>query len=198
LPELTHAQSYTKGPIDKPLIRKTIGELFDEIVSKYEDNEALVSKHQQQRFTYAQLKRKVDELAISLLGFGVKRGDRVGIWSPNNTEWVLTQFAMAKIGAILVNINPAYRVSELEYALNQSGVSFLITARQFKTSDYHSMIYELAPEMRKLQAEVGEVEIRAPRVPELRRVVTLGSSQAPAAPGMISWRSGPRDALAAT
>jgi fatty-acyl-CoA synthase len=118
LPELTHAQSYTKGPIDKPLIEKTIGEFFDEIVSKYEDNEALVSKHQQQRFTYAQLKRKVDELAISLLGFGVKRGDRVGIWSPNNTEWVLTQFGTAKIGAILVNINPAYRVSELEYALN--------------------------------------------------------------------------------
>jgi len=187
LPEPTHAQSYTEGPIDKPLIGKTIGEFFDEIVSKCEDNEALVSKHQQQRFTYAQLKRKVDELAISLLGFGVERGDRVGIWSPNNTEWVLTQFATAKIGAILVNINPAYRVSELEYGLNQSGVSLLITARQFKTSDYHSMIYELAPEMRRLPVEVGENEIRAPHVPELRRVVTLGSPQAPAAPGMISW-----------
>jgi fatty-acyl-CoA synthase len=180
------ALSYTKGPTDRPLLEKTIGRLFDETVSKYGDNEALVSRHQGQRFTYTQLKQKVDDLAIALLGFNVKKGDRVGIWSPNNAEWVLTQFATAKVGAILVNINPAYRVAELEYALNQSGVSILITARQFKTSDYHWMITELAPEIRKLPTIGDGAEIRAARVPALRRVVTIGGNDVPP-PTMISW-----------
>lgn len=186
MPELAHSLSHARGPTHKPLIQRTIGELFDEVASKYEDNEALVSKHQEQRFTYGQLKRKIDELAISLLGFGVKKGDRVGIWSPNNTEWVLTQFATAKIGVILVNINPAYRVAELEYALNQSGVSLLITARQFKTSDYHWMITELAPEIKKLPRIGADAEISAARVPALRRIVTLGANEV-SPPSMLSW-----------
>ena len=186
LPEPAQSLSYAKGPTDKSLIEKTIGEMFDEIASKYEDNEALVSRHQEQRFTYSQLKDKVDELAIALLGFGVKKGDCVGIWSPNNSEWVLTQFATAKIGSILVNINPAYRVTELEYALNQSGVSLLITAKQFKTSDYHWMITELAPEIKKLPRIGADAEIKAARVPELRRIITLGADEV-SPPTMLPW-----------
>jgi fatty-acyl-CoA synthase len=184
--ELKAAPSYAKGPTGKPLIDKTISEFFDEIASEYTDNEALVSRHQRQRFTYGQLRDAVDNVAISLFGFGVKKGERVGIWSPNNTEWVLVQLATAKIGAILVNINPAYRIPELEYALNQSGVSFLITASQFKTSDYRSMIYELIPEIRSLPEDV-EGEIHADKVPSLSRIVTLVDSTDRPHNGMLSW-----------
>lgn len=186
MPNARNGSSYTKGPVDRPLIEKTIGQFFNEVASKYEDNQALVSRHQETRLTYGQLKKKIDELAVALLGFGVKKGDRVGIWSPNNTEWVLTQFATARVGAILVNINPAYRVAELEYALNQSGVSLLITARQFKTSDYHWMITELAPEIKRLPRIGDGAEIHAARVPALRRVVTFGGDEVPA-PFMLSW-----------
>ena len=177
--------SYAKGPSEKSLVEKTVGELFDEVSSKYEDREALVSRHQGQRLTYGQLRAEVETLAISLLGIGVKKGERVGIWSPNNTEWVITQFATAKIGAVLVNINPAYRVSELEYALNQSGVSCLLTASRFKTSNYHEMLYELAPELRS-QPSDNDAQIRASKVPSLRRVVTLSTDSEPH-PGMVKW-----------
>ena len=179
--------SYEHGPTEKPLIEKTVGRLFDEVVSGHEDAEALVSRHQGLRLTYAQLKERVDEFAVALLGFGVQKGDRVGIWSPNNAEWVLTQFATAKVGAILVNVNPAYRVQELEYALNQSGISLLITAKQFKTSDYHWMITELAPEIRKLPKIGAGQEIKAARVPALRRIVTLSDGGEPSPPSMLSW-----------
>jgi len=179
--------SYVSGPVDKPLIEKTLGSFFNEISSRYADCEALVSRHQGVRLTYARLKALVDELAVALLGFGVHKGDRVGIWSPNNVEWILTQFATAKVGAILVNINPAYRVGELEYALNQSGVSVLITARNFKTSDYHWMISELVPEVRELPKIGRDEEIRASRVPALRRIVTLGEGGGASPPSMIPW-----------
>ena len=179
--------SYVSGPTDQPLIEKTVGGFLDEIASRYADCEALVSRHQGVRLTYARFKALVDELAVALLGFRVQKGDRVGIWSPNNVEWVLTQFATAKVGAILVNINPAYRVAELEYALNQSGVSVLITARRFKTSDYHWMITELVPEVRELPKIGSEQEMRASRVPALRRIVTLGHGDEPSPPSMISW-----------
>ena len=180
--------SYEQGPEEKPLIEKTVGGFFDEVVSRHEDAEALVSKHQGLRMTYAQLKERVDEFAVALLGFGVQKGDRVGIWSPNNAEWVLTQFATAKVGAILVNVNPAYRVRELEYALNQSGISLLITAKQFKTSDYHWMITELAPEIRKLpKIGAGNQEIKATRVPALRRIVTLSNGGEPSPSSMLPW-----------
>ncbi len=179
--------SYDRGTSKKSLIGMTIGRLFDEIVSSHEDGEALVSEHQGLRFTYRKLGDRVNELAVALLGFGVKKGDRVGIWSPNNVEWVLTQFATAKIGAILVNINPAYRVQELEYALNQSGVSLLITAKQFKTSDYHWMLAQLAPEIRKFPEIGADAEIKAARVPELRRIITLGNGGEPNVPSMLSW-----------
>ncbi len=179
--------SHDRGTTEVPLIEKTIGKLFDEIASRHDTHEALVSRHQGLRYTYAQLRSKVNELAVAMLGFGVNKGDRVGIWSPNNAEWILTQFASAKIGAILVNINPAYRVQELEYALNQSGVSLLITAKQFKTSDYHWMISELAPEIRKLPTIGRDMEIKAARVPALRRIVTLGKNGERSPPSMLAW-----------
>jgi fatty-acyl-CoA synthase len=186
--ESTTAPSYTRGPEDVPLMEKPIGRVFDYTVSRFGDNDALVSRHQGLRFTYRQLQEKTNELAIALLGFGVDKGDRVGIWSPNNAEWVLTQFATAKVGAILVNINPAYRVSELEYALNQSEVSLLITAKQFKTSDYHWMITQLAPEIRDFPKFGSTEEIRAARVPALRRIVTLGDSHDKSPVSMIPWQ----------
>lgn len=186
LRQSTAPLSYAEGSTEKPLIEKTVGQLFDDVTSRFGDNEALVSRHQKQRFSYRQLKSAVDGVALSFLGFGVKKGDRVGIWSPNNTEWVLTQFATAKIGAVLVNINPAYRVSELEYVLNQSGVSFLITASKFKTSDYHAMLYELIPELKRLPEDV-ESEIQAKKSPSLRRVVTLTDGNEIPHPGMLSW-----------
>jgi fatty-acyl-CoA synthase len=180
--------SFEQCPTEKPLIESTVGGFFDDVVSRYEDADALVSRHQGLRMTYAQLKERVDEFAVALLGFGVKKGDRVGIWSPNNAEWVLTQFATAKVGAILVNVNPAYRVQELEYALNQSGISLLVTAKQFKTSDYHWMITELAPEIRKLpKIGAGNQEIKATRVPALRRIVTLSNGGVPSPPSMLPW-----------
>jgi len=186
--ESSRVPSYTRGQEDVPLIEKPIGRVFDETVSKFGGNEALVSRHQGLRFTYHELLEKASELAIALLGFGVDKGDRVGIWSPNNAEWVLTQFATAKVGAILVNINPAYRVSELEYALNQSGVSLLITAKQFKTSNYHWMITQLAPEIRNLPKFGSTEEIRAASVPALRRIVTLGNGQDESLVSMIPWQ----------
>jgi len=176
--------SYSSGDKSKPLIEKTVGDIFDETAARYPDNFALVSRHEGLRLTYSELKKKVDDLATSLLGFDVRKADRVGIWSPNNFAWVAVQFATAKVGAILVNINPAYRVQELEYALTQSGVSLLITAKQFKTSDYHSMIYELAPELYQLRSpEI--TELNCSRVDCLRRIVTLDNSGENA--GLISW-----------
>jgi fatty-acyl-CoA synthase len=188
LPETETQHSHSKGAVGTPLIEKTIGKLFDEVCSAYEGNDALVSRHQALRFTYRDLKRGVDELALAFLSHGVAKGDRVGIWSPNNAEWVLTQFATAKVGAILVNINPAYRVPELEYVLSQSGVSLLITARQFKTSDYHAMIYELAPELRDLR-NLHASEVHVSRIPALRRIVTLDNSNDASHRGMQGWDS---------
>jgi fatty-acyl-CoA synthase len=181
VPHLVDAPSYSSGNTDKPLLTETVGKLFDAIAAKLPDHEALVSRHENLKLTYAQLRAKVDELALALIGFGVRKGDRVGIWSPNNFAWVATQFATAKVGAILVNINPAYRVQELEYSLNQSGVSLLITARQFKTSEYHSMIYELAPELRQAS---NRTEVSCKHVPSLHMIVSLDNH---ANPGMISW-----------
>lgn len=181
------ALSYAAGDTDKPLIEEPIGEFFNRIASRFRGKEALVSRHQGLRYTYGQLNAKVDEFAVTLLGFGVKKGDRVGIWSPNNAEWVLTQFATAKVGAILVNINPAYMIPELEYALNQSGVSLLVTAGGTKYADFHSMIYELAPEIKQSRRPAGETEVVAAKIPSLRRVVTLESAEEAFHPGMLSW-----------
>ncbi len=132
--------SYVHGASVTPLLGQTIGENLDRAVERFGDREALVSCHQQLRYTYAELGEAVDRLARALLAGGLEPGDRLGIWSPNRAEWVLVQYATAKAGIVLVNINPAYRTSELEYALRQSGCRWVIAAQSFKTSDYAAMI----------------------------------------------------------
>src|SRR4051794_29737743 len=148
------SRSYASGVATKPLIGETIGANLERTVARVPDREALVVRHQDVRLTYAELDARVNALARGLLGAGLVKGDRVGIWAPNRAEWVLVQFATAKAGIILVNINPAYRTSELEYALRQSGCGMLIAARAFKTSDYAAMIDEVRGELRDLERVV--------------------------------------------
>jgi fatty-acyl-CoA synthase len=142
---MTLTESYARGATDVPLIEQPIGAFFDDMVAKQPDREALVSRHEGRRFTYRELQTASNRLASALLNLGLVPGDRVGIWSHNNVPWVLLQIATAKVGLILVNINPAYRTSELEYALNKVGAKALVTMAQFKTSDYLGMLRELGP-----------------------------------------------------
>ncbi|WP_457967267.1 AMP-binding protein [Pseudomonas sp. R4-84] len=172
--------SYTRGPQTTPLLAMTIGAAFDRAVERFCDREALVVRHQGLRYTWAQLAEEVDCCARGLLALGLKAGERVGIWSPNCAQWCIAQFATAKVGAVLVNINPAYRLTELEYTLKQSGCCWLICADSFKTSNYHAMLHELLPELQR--CAVGALQ--SGRLPELRGVISLGD--APAA-GMLSW-----------
>jgi fatty-acyl-CoA synthase len=146
--------AYAHGTSDTPLLGETIGANLDRTAARVGDREALVSRHQGIRWTYAELVERVDRLAGALLATGLRKGDRVGVWSPNCAEWVLVQYATAKTGVILVNINPAYRTSELEYALNQSGCRRLYAARAFKTSDYAAMVAEVAPRCPALEETV--------------------------------------------
>lgn len=173
-------QSYYQGRTDIPLIEQTIGQYLDNIVDNYPDHPAIVVHHQQIRLTYRQYQQQINQLAMGLLSLGVKPGDRVGIWSPNNIEWCLTQFATAKIGAIMVCINPAYRPSELKYALNSVECSTLITASEFKASNYISMLNELAPELKDSQA--GELNLNA--LPHLKNIIRIGDEPAT---GMFSF-----------
>ncbi len=151
-------RSYAQGTATAPLLGETIGERFERTAARFGEREALVVRHQDVRWTYSQLNAEVDRLARGLLAAGMQVGDRVGIWAPNCAEWVLAQFATAKVGAILVNVNPAYRTSELEYALRQSGARMLLSAAAFKSSDYAAMIEEVRLAL-----------------PALERVVLLGS-----------------------
>src|SRR5919199_4041465 len=134
------ALSYVHGASSVPLLGETIGENLRRTVERFGDREALVSRHQGFRASYKELWELTSRAARGLLARGVKRGDRVGIWAPNRYEWTVIQYATARMGAILVNINPAYKTAELEYALNQSGISFLVLARAFRTADYVSML----------------------------------------------------------
>src|SRR5277367_2888293 len=155
--------SYSSGESATALLGDTIGANFCAMVRTFTDREALVDRSTGQRWTYAELAADVDALALGLLGMGVAKGDRVGIWAPNCAEWTLTQYATAEIGAILVNINPAYRTSELEYVLNQSGCRLLVAAQRLKTSDYAAMIVEVRPRCADLEQVVllGTPEWRA-------------------------------------
>ena len=128
-------QSYAHGVSSTPLIGDTIGIYFDKSAERWPDRPALIVRQQNVRWTYRELQERVDAFAAGLLALGLAPGDRIGIWSPNNAEWVITQFATAKAGLIMVNINPAYRTYELEYALNKVGCKALITAERFKTGD---------------------------------------------------------------
>ena len=135
--------SIEKGPTDTPLLEETIPANLARAVATWPDNDALIAVDQQLRFSYRQFSAAVDDLAKALMAADVAKGDRVGIWSPNYAEWVVLQYATARIGAVLVTINPAYRVNELEYVLNQSGVSLLVAAPSYLTSDYRAMIEEV-------------------------------------------------------
>src|SRR3954454_11818989 len=146
--------SYAHGAYETPLIGRTIGEDLERTVARFGDREALVSCHQGIRMTYAQLDAAVDRVARGLLAGGIERGDRVAIWSPNCAEWVLVQYATAKVGAILVNVNPAYRTHELAYVLNQSGARMLVSAQSFRTSDYRAMVGEVRGECPALERVV--------------------------------------------
>jgi fatty-acyl-CoA synthase len=135
--------SYAHGTSDVPLLGETIGANLQRTVAQHGDRDALVSRAQDIRLTYSELDEQVDRLATGLLDRGIEKGDRVGMWSPNCAEWTLTQYATAKVGAVLVNVNPAYRTHELKYALSQSGVKLLVSATAFKTSDYTAMVREV-------------------------------------------------------
>ncbi|MBS0500121.1 MAG: AMP-binding protein, partial [Proteobacteria bacterium] len=139
----TFTQSYAQGATSPALIEQTIGAFFDDMVARHPEREALVAVHQQRRYTYRALQAEAQRLASALLGLGLAPGDRIGIWSHNNAEWVLMQLATAKAGLVLVNINPAYRTAEVEYALNKVGCKALVTMPRFKTSDYLGMLREL-------------------------------------------------------
>jgi fatty-acyl-CoA synthase len=139
-------KSCDAGPTDSPIIEETIGENFERIVATYPDAEALVDVAANRRWTYAELDAEVNLVARGLMSLGIKKGERVGIWAPNCAEWTIVQYATAKIGAILVNVNPAYRTHELAYVMNQSGVRTLISATAFKTSDYAGMVAEVRPD----------------------------------------------------
>jgi fatty-acyl-CoA synthase len=175
-------ESLAVGATTPPLIEDPIGRAFRAVAKRFPGHEALVSRHQGVRLTYAELDRESDRLASALLRAGLQKGERAGIWAHNGVEWVLMQLATAKVGIVLVNINPAYRLSELEYALNKVGCRMLVTMTAFKTSNYAGMVRELAPE---LDRTAPGAELSAARLPALRRVVTLGDAAAP--PGMTRF-----------
>ena len=170
---LTH--SYYSGASDAQIIYETIGSYFDKIADVHSMNPALVVRHQGVNWTYGELKARVDRLAVGLIQLGIEPGDRVGIWGPNSSEWVLVQLATAKIGAIMVCINPAYRLYELEYALNKVECKTLITDVRFKTSNYLAMINSLAPELES--SHPGQLE--AQKLPYLKHVIRMGSDTTP-------------------
>jgi len=174
------SKSQMSGPATPELLRKTIGEQLVDTVTQYPDSLALVACHQGIRWTYREYLTEIDRLARGLLSLGITPGDRVGIWSPNRYEWCLTQFATARIGAILVCINPAYRLYELEYALNKVECKAIITAASFKSSNYLQMLQELAPELGR--CEPGRLDSH--KLPHLKSVIRMGDEDTP---GMFNF-----------
>jgi len=170
-------QSYVHGASAKPLIGETIGALLDRVAAEAPDSPALVVRHQGVRWSYRELRARADDLAAGLLALGLAPGERIGIWSPNNSEWVLTQFATAKAGLILVNINPAYRAHEFDYVMNKVGCRALILSPGFRGNDYIAALRALAPELDR--AEPGR--LKAARLPQLEIVIRLGEDKTPGA-----------------
>ena len=165
------ARSYTSGISDQPLLGLTIGDMFDQTVDRYPEREALVSRHQGIRSTDRELAAEVDRCARALIALGVAKGQRVGIWAPNCAEWAIVQFATSKLGAILVNINPSYRLNEVPYALRHSGCTWLVIASEFKTSDYTAMMHELLPELAPRARRAARRSV-APRIFRARTGLT--------------------------
>ena len=164
------SESYVHGASSASLLGQTLGANFDSAAERWGDREALVVRHQNLRWSYNDLKMRVDAFAAGLLSLGLEPGDRIGIWSQNNSEWVVTQYATAKIGLILVNINPAYRILELEYAINKVGCRALILSEQFKSSNYIDMLKELAPSLTK--SRPGNLD--SDRLGTLSHVIQIG------------------------
>ncbi|MBT2321755.1 AMP-binding protein [Variovorax paradoxus] len=178
---MTLTRSLAQGATDVPLIEQTIGDFFDDMAGRQGEREALVSAHEKKRLSYLELQREANRLASALLGLGLVPGDRVGIWSHNNVAWVLMQIATAKVGLILVNINPAYRTAELEYALNKVACKALVTMPQFKTSDYLGMLRELGPERLPLLKHIAWIDRHGEgaEVPGVQRFSALLASGDP-------------------
>ena len=162
--------AYVRGATDVPLSESTIGDFLRDTAERFPERQAVVFREQGVRWTWKEFDERVDRFSAGLKSLGIAKGDRVGSWSPNRFEWLLTQFATARIGAVLVNINPAYRVSELEYALRKVRCKALVTAEQFKTSKYISMLLDIAPELTSQQAG----DLHCARLPELRTVISVG------------------------
>jgi len=172
--------SYTSGTSDEPLLGLTIGNAFEETVSRFPKNEAVVSRHQNIRYTYEQLEIRVNQCAKAFLSIDIKKGDRVGICAPNCVEWLIVQIATAKIGAILVNINPSYRTYELEYALNHSGCKSIVIADKSKHIDYSEMIYELIPKLKDNTLPTFDCD----EFPLLKSVISLSENNLH---GILMW-----------
>jgi fatty-acyl-CoA synthase len=185
----SHSLSYVHGGSTQPLLGETIGACFDRIVERFGEREALVVRHQGIRWTYRELQRRTHNLAVALLRLGLAPGERIGIWSQNNAEWLLAQLATAKAGLILVNINPAYRGGELQYALNKVKCRALIVSPSFKSSNYLGMLQELAPELRFCKP--GKLESAA--LPSLSLVIRLGEERTA---GMLNFDALQGDASA--
>ena len=172
--------SYVCGIADAPLLGDTIGRCLDQAATRWGDREALVSPSHDVRWTWKEFSERVDALAAGFLALGLERGARIGVWSLNRPEWTLTQFAAAKAGLILVTINPAYRLSELEFALAKVGCAAIVTATAFKTSNYMEMLNTLLPEL----AASRPGELQAQRLPQLRAVIQIGG---PKFPGTLAF-----------
>jgi len=179
--EVSGGPSYVHGANSLPLLGLTIGQCLDQAAASVPDGEALVIGWQNIRWTWRELKARVDEFAAGLIALGLEPGDRLGIWAPNNAEWVVVQLATASTGIILVNINPAYRLPELEYALNQTSCQALIVAEALKSSNYIEMLNQLLPEL--ASSEPGKLQ--SDKTPDLRWLIRLGDTQSP---GMLNYR----------
>jgi len=177
---MTEQLSYVSGTSEQPLLYKTIGKALRDCATTHPDREALVVCQQNIRWTYAELDQRVDAFAAGLLALGLVPGDRVGVWAPNRAEWVVAQFATARAGIIQVNINPAYRTHELAYVLNKVSCRGLITASEFKSSNYVAMLQSLAPELSR--STPGKLQ--ASKLPHLKTVIRLGAEKTP---GMLNY-----------
>jgi fatty-acyl-CoA synthase len=186
-PPFQGTPSYVHGASDVPLMGDTVGALFDSIVARFGDREAIVVRHQKVRWSYSDLRRRVDNFAVSLMRLGFLPGERIGIWSQNNSEWLITQLATAKVGLILVNINPSYRRTELQHALNTVQCRGLIVSDAFKSSNYLEILQELAPEL----PDCEPCKLTAASVPSLEIVIRLGTVRTA---GMLNFDDLLRDA----
>jgi len=174
--------SYSHGIGSSPLVGLTVGQLLDRTATRFPERPALIVRHQNQRYTYYEFRNEVERAAKGLLALGIEKGERVGIWSTNHAEWVITQFAAAKIGAILVNLNPAYGTVEFEHALQHSGCSTLLLTKGFRGRDYPAVLFEVCPEA----AHSVPGGLRSSKFPNLRHLIFIGDSPAP--PSMMPWK----------